>query len=79
MFEVANGVENEYTIYANYIHTIDMYIRIVFIFLPKIRQIRSSKRIRFPVWNHRNNTFYGLMIGDSFENYTSDKKSDREF
>lgn len=45
MFEVANGVENEYTIYANYIHTIDMYIRIVFIFLPKIRQTRSSNEI----------------------------------
>lgn len=41
--------------------------------------IVERNRIRFPVWNHRNNTFYGLMIGDSFENYTSDKKSDREF
>lgn len=32
---------------------------------------------------HFNNTFYGSMIGDScdgsFENYTSDKKSDRKF
>lgn len=81
MFEVTTIVLNVKIRYIRIVYTIDMYVHTYESCLYCCQNtIVERSRIRFPVWNHRNNTIYGrwsiCVVGSGpFEIYTSDKKS----